>query len=600
MHPKFIENSLIGCDVMPSATHITASMLSSAFPEQQYKHTKILTLPFGRQANGGVSLGAIELLSTQGALSIIDTGAKGIGGVGETETDPWAVLGGSGVQDQSFDLVVMNPPFTRVTGGGGKNDDVPLPMFAAFGTEAEEQELMSERTKELTKGTAAHGNAGEASIFVQIAHNKTKVGGYIAIVLPITFLSGVAWAACRELIRRNYPEIVVVTIASSASGSFAFSADTGTGECLVVARRGVAPAKRVSSVSLTAKPSAPFEGTEMARLIREAIANKAISSLEDGPIGGTPLQLGDVHIGEMISGPISPNSQWPLFRIADHSVAQVAHQLVSNSTLWLPRMAKADTLKLHMCTFEELGEVGPYHLDVDGSSKSGGAARGPFTLKAIKPGYPATFPALDSHDMDRERTLEIAPDSDGVPRVGKSAEEKATLEERRDRIWASRSRLHLNTDFRFNSQSLTFAMTEEESIGGRAWPSFKMKHPDHEIVAAIWWNCTLGLLSYWWAANKSQDGRGTITTTQVSKLTMIDPRKLPPETVNAAKHYYKIMKGQALLPAHKLAADSVRANLDEFVVQHFLVASDPTEVLANMAVLRAKLGGEPSFNGGKA
>lgn len=49
LHPKFIESGLIGCDVMPSATHITASMLSSAFPEQRYKHTKILTLPFGRQ-----------------------------------------------------------------------------------------------------------------------------------------------------------------------------------------------------------------------------------------------------------------------------------------------------------------------------------------------------------------------------------------------------------------------------------------------------------------------------------------------------------------------------------------------------------------------
>ena len=86
----------------------------------------------------------------------------------------------------------MNPPFTRLTGGGGKTGDIPLPMFAAFGTEEEEQKLMSGRTKELTKGTCYHGNAGEASIFVQISHNKTKIGGYIALVLPITFLSGVS------------------------------------------------------------------------------------------------------------------------------------------------------------------------------------------------------------------------------------------------------------------------------------------------------------------------------------------------------------------------------------------------------------------------
>lgn len=202
LHPKFIESGLIGCDVMPSATHITASMLSSAFPEQRYKHTKILTLPFGRQPDGSVSLGAIEFLSKQGALSIIETGAKGVGAIGETETDPWAALGGTGVEDESFDLVVMNPPFTRLTGGGGKTSDIPLPMFAAFGTEKEEQELMSARTKKLTQDTCAHGNAGEASIFVQMSHNKTKKGGYIALVLPITFLSGVAWTECRELIRK--------------------------------------------------------------------------------------------------------------------------------------------------------------------------------------------------------------------------------------------------------------------------------------------------------------------------------------------------------------------------------------------------------------
>ncbi len=599
LHPKFIENVLVGCDVMPSATHITASILSSAFPEQRYKHTKVLTLPFGRQKDGSVSLGAIEFLSTQGALSIIDIGAKGVGAVGDTEEDPWAVLGGSGVEDQTFDLVVMNPPFTRLTGGGGKTSDVPLPMFAAFGTEEEEQELMSARTKRLTQGTAAHGNAGEASIFVQMSHNKTKVGGYIALVLPITFLSGVAWTACRELIRKNYSDIVVVTIASSSSGSFAFSADTGTGECLVVAKKGAGPAKRVSSISLTAKPSAPFEGTEMARLIREAIAGGALATLENGPLGGTPLDLGDVRIGELISGPIGSNDQWPLFRIADHSVAQVAYQLVSKNTLWLPGMSKVEAHAVMMCKFEELGDVGPYHLDVDGSGVSGGAARGPFKIRDIKAGHAATFPVLNSHDMDKERTLEIAYDLEGVPRVGKSTNEKEVLEERRERIWATRSRLHLNTDFRFNSQSLAFAMTKEESIGGRAWPTFKMTVPDHDIIASLWCNSTLGVLSYWWSANKSQDGRGSITTTQVAKFAMLDLRKLSATQIKAARAFFDKNKGRAFLPAHQIATDDARAALDEFVLRELLKVPDLPSATSKIAVLRKKLGDEPSFNGGK-
>ena len=231
----------------------------------------------------------------------------------------------------------------------------------------------------------------------------------------------------------------------------------------------------MSSISLTAKASTPFEGTEIARLIREAIAGGALATLEDGPLGGTPLGLGDIRIGEMISGPIGANEQWPLFRIADHTVAQVAYQIVSKSTFWLPGMSQVEAQSIAMCQFEEIGDVGPYHLDVDGSGISGGAARGPFKLQDVKGGHAATFPVLNSHDAEQERTLQIAYDSEGVARIGRSANEKAVLQERRDRIWATRSRLHLNTDFRFNSQSLAFAMTKDESIGGRAWPTFKMK-----------------------------------------------------------------------------------------------------------------------------
>lgn len=243
-------------------------------------------------------------------------------------------------------------------------------------------------------------------------------------------------------------------------------------------------------------------------MIREAFESGAVATLEGGPLGGTPIDLGDVRIGEMITGAIEPNDQWPLFRIADHALAQVAYQLLSQKTLWLPGMPKGSIIPVKVCKLEELGEVGPYHLDIDGGAVSGGAPRGPFKTREVKAGHTATYPILDGHDAEKERTLEIAYDAEGIPRIGKSENEKEVLERRRDRIWESRSRLHLNTDFRFNSQSLAFALTAEPSIGGRAWPTFKMKDPAHDIIASLWCNSTLGLLSYWWMANKSQDGRG--------------------------------------------------------------------------------------------
>lgn len=597
-HASFIENGLIGCDVMPSATHITASMLSSAYPEQRYNHTKILTLAFGRQPDGSVNLGALEFLATQGALSIIDTGAKGVGSAGENKISLWEV-GGSGVQDGSFDVVVMNPPFTRLTGGGGKSDTVPLPMFAAFGTQADEQQLMSDRTKEITKGTAAHGNAGEASIFVQIAHNKTKDGGYIALVLPITFLTGMAWADCRELVRKNYSHITVVTISSSDSGSFAFSADTAIGECLLVARKGTTPASRLVAASLSMKPSAPYEGTAIAGLIRAATRAKEVASLDGPPTGGTPLMLGDIRVGEIISGPLKANEQWPLLRIADHSVAQVAHHLISLNCIWLPGLPKSQSRRVELCRLQDLGEVGPYHLDISGPAQSGGAARGPFQVLDVQVGRAATYPILNSHDAENERSLVVPFDGEAVPRIGRTDVERSLLDERRERIWETRSRLHFNTDFRFNSQSLVVAMTPSASLGGRAWPTFKMCDPDYEYVTSLWLNSTFGLLTYWWCANKSQDGRGSITTSAIENLRTVDPRILRAEQVAAARVYFEEIKERRFLIAHQLNIDPLRKELDEFILTRILELGEAQALRESMQSLRNKLAAEPSLHGGK-
>jgi hypothetical protein len=287
--------------------------------------------------------------------------------------------------------------------------------------------------------------------------------------------------------------------------------------------------------------------------------------------------------------------------MSDHSVAQVAYQLLSKQKLWLHGMDSGDVRAVELCRLDELGQIGPYHLDIDGSGVSGGAARGPFKIRDIPSGHTATYPVLSSHDAAKERTLEIAHDNEAVPRVGKTSTEIEVLRLRREKIWASRSRLHVNTDFRFNSQSLTFGLTPDPSLGGRAWPTFKMADESHEIVASLWANSTFGLLTYWWSANKAQDGRGSITTTQIPKFYILDPRKLSTATLKKSEIFYSLTKAKSLLPAHQLANDPVRAEIDTFVLKELLKIDAPslTAISGMMAKLREKLGSEPSFNGGK-
>ena len=41
-------------------------------------------------------------------------------------------------------------------------------------------------------------------------------------------------------------------------------------------------------------------------------------------------------------------------------------------------------------------------------------------------------------------------------------------------VWETASRLHFNLDFQLNSQSLAACLTSERSIGGTAWPNFRV------------------------------------------------------------------------------------------------------------------------------
>jgi hypothetical protein len=144
----------------------------------------------------------------------------------------------------SFDLVIMNPPFTRATVHEAERLNVPNPMFAAFTSTAEEQRLMGEATKRLIAGTSAHGNVGEASIFLLLAHRKLKLDGTLALVMPLSLMSGDSWEDSRKLLASSYSDLILVSIAGAADEDMSFSADTGMGECLVVGRKSSTASKR--------------------------------------------------------------------------------------------------------------------------------------------------------------------------------------------------------------------------------------------------------------------------------------------------------------------------------------------------------------------
>jgi hypothetical protein len=586
LHPAMISDVLVGCDIMPAGTHITASMLSGAHPAIQYARSSILTMPFGSEGDS-LSLGSLDLLQYQGVFPVFATSAIAVEGGGARREDAW-----ERIPNRIYDLVIMNPPFVRPTNHEGQRANVPNPMFAAFNSTMDEQRRMSERLSRLATGTCYHGNAGEASAFLALAHRKISDSGTLALVMPLTLQFGASWEESRRLLREHYSDLCVVSIAAGRHQDMSFSADTGMAECLIVGTRNRGGSQRAIFVMLAAAPAVPLEGATIARIVREG--RHTARRLEDGPVGGTTIQIGDDVVGTMLNAPLPVDGPWPLSRVADASVAQTAYQLATCSRLWLPSEPKASSIAI--CLLTGLADVGPLHRDINGIENRGTVLRGPFDIFPITPGQEATYPALWNHDADAERTLVVAPDSQALIRQGRSSGEEAALREKAARLWTTAGKCHFNYDFQFNSQSTAAVLTECPAIGGRAWPSINFHETSHEAAFVLWANSTLGLLLHWWYASKQQSGRGSITLSRLPGFPVYDFRTLTTAALDRAAQLVEELKMLSLCTFDEIDVDLARHEIDRIALTEVFPLTGHD---AALDLLRRKLAREPSITGGR-
>ena len=347
LHPAMMEEVLYGCDVMPSAIHITGSTLSGMQPNVGFGQSRLYTMPYGRQEDGSVAIGSLELLQSSTLMTLFNMSDPVLrtGSAGE-ETAAQVLVE---APDEGFDLVIMNPPFTRNTGQEGVHIGTANRAFAAFNASDADQRDMGKRLTDLKKGTIYHGNAGIASAFAELAHRKLRDGGVLALVLPLTATVGSSWQNFRQMLSENYMDLTVLSIAASGKDS-AFSSDTGMAECLVIARKSPRTedtASRVRFASINCRPSGFVQASALASTLTNS---SSIRSIEDGPFGGTPLIIGNEKAGEVLTTPIS--GEWAAVRLYDSSLAQAAHS-ISESRLWLPGMPRAMEIKVNL-----LGDIG--------------------------------------------------------------------------------------------------------------------------------------------------------------------------------------------------------------------------------------------------
>ena len=583
LHSHMMGESLTALDVLPSAVHLTASMLSSSHPMEQYDGTRTIVTQYGKTEDGGVSIGSLDLLASNGEVRPLISLHSG---TAVTGTGSAQAADAVDMPQFSQDLVIMNPPFTRSGSDwdGRRGQTYQTKQFHGLSIDRGTQSKMSKLASEYGKGTCAHGYAGIASWFVALADRMVKHDGKIALVLPMTALQGSSWRKVRQTLATHYDDVIVITIATAKQEDQSFSADTGMAETLVIGRRASkGNSRRGTFVSLKQRPNNEMEAVVIARAISEIAFNGCMRRLEDGPYGGETLVVGEQHLGEIIEAPLDSDLPWSAVGVADFSVVQAAREL-SNGLVWLPRMDQKDALSIPIVTANEISEIGMSHKDIVGSGYRTAFDR-------VKPASnTATYPMLWNHDAELEKHLVVKPDSEGRVKRGRGA--RASV------IWGTRSHTHFNADFRFNSQPLQVAFTEEGTIGGSAWPNIQFEKREFEIAHSLWGNSTLGLLLYWWHSSRQQAGRGRITVTSIRTMPTLDVTRLSDAQLKVAEEIFEDFRGREFLPANEAWRDESRKELDRRVLVDLLGLVED-QVMGSLDLLRRKWCLEPSVHGGK-
>ena len=621
IHKDMMEKVLVGFDIMPAATHLTTSVLSGAHPEIIFNKADIATMLYGDHAGLGrggnldesgkekpeTFIGSLELLSSDESedqdLPLIPVGHMHHSGTeGKVQAKVEAC-------HESFDLVVINPPFTRTTAHDAANKGVPNPAFAGFGTTKEEQDKMGTKRKEIYRNRsrkkgkgksapiskwyrdkndrAGEGRAGLATWFMDLADVKVKPGGVVAFILPLTFSSGDMWKKARTLLMRRYHDILVVGIVSTKKNGTAFSDDTSMGECIVVATRNLdseinSEERTFAAVATERRPESILEAVHFAKEITAKKEN------ESGRLCIGSQKFGRIvhHDSGFVDGAFGG--------IIDDAV-ELSALALKNGRLHLPRRRKDISLPIVY-----LGELGIRSKDSKFVSDGniGHFDKYSISRKESEEGH-FEFPLLWAHENapekkktapeweDWEKQMMLGPDYEGRPRKGHEAK---ALE-----LWNTHaSRLCLNRDFRFTSQSLAACMTREKVIGGRGWPSFKCHEEKWNEPIVLWMNTTLGLINFWFKGTRQQLGRSMVHPGPSDKLPVYDVRTLDERQIGLAKVMFAEFSEQKMLIANRAKDDPVRKALDRAVLIDLLGL--PEAIMEPLGILRGKWCIEPSLH----
>ena len=572
LHQVLVEQVINGADVVQSAIHLTAATLAAMSPLVRFEQMQLHTLRLGRDSSDQIRLGSLDWLEAPEIQSFFSATEEQIGATSGT---------GSLVRQPIVDLVISNPPFTRRGSDGGKEQAISR-VFSIPEGDRESQQAIAKRTSALLKGTPANQMAGHASSFTVLADRLVKRGGRIALVLPVTALSGESWRDIREMLSTRYEIEYVVSSHDPKLRSMSF--DTGIAEALLVARRlndDEQPSGRGRFVNLWRAAYQETDALALTRAVNAAASTPVLRS--DGPpVGGSPLIVGGEQWGEIVDGPVG-QSPWTTARWMQALTGQFAAAL-ERGELWTNDGVQVAG-NIPVATLGDVCNVGPQDRRIRGSLGVFEAFHGWNDQ--------AQFPGLWSLDSSVHQSVSAEPNAWLIPKPGAAYQP----------IWSQAGTLQVTRDVRYNAQRVMAVCTNIRTLGVSQWHTLLVHEDDvglrfrREIALALWCNSTLGLMLNANHSNRSQAGRGRGNKGMLETLITLDVRKLEAWQLEEAQAIWRDFSARKFQSFHRCAVDPARIELDERLVRDVLGLDD--DAVATVGRLRILLASDPSIHGSK-
>ena len=442
LHLALVEDVLYGLDINRHGVQLAACNLTLGNPRVDYSRMNLFTMQHGPQPNGGTMAGSLEFLAAARDKRDIASLFSPLPTTGELDAEraePGAAPSGS--LTGLFDLVIMNPPFTR--------NDIRNRQY-----NTRNRRSLQEREIDIAKFLAkrdpsafrAIDQTGVRTFFTPLADVllKNAPAATFASVVPTTALTSSSGIPERKFLAERFQIETIVT--SHDPKRINFSENTSIHESLIVARRPGAEREPTRFISLARMPQDTHEAILLSDLIN----------------CGQPLgEWGTEH-----SWP------WPRVREGDWSAAQFYDGALA--------IAIHDLAALAGTVLAPAGEL--CHIEPGGQRIRDAFLRNP------PPDAPWTAPILWDHPTEIQTTMNAQADVFGAPKPGRV--------DYAQRLQGKASRL-LVANRLYTYRVRVSACYASVPLLGSAWTPVipQIANPAFEEALCAWWNSTPGILT---------------------------------------------------------------------------------------------------------